>query len=796
MWVVGDTGNLQDYNPNSSGGQYVDSGAGVAIGSMGGTTTIGAAQIYIEGLSGYAQVGYHNSGGTGAIDVVANGTPGTGGLTGVSACFDGNANICVIGGRQGATDQNNDPSYAQIGDLGLGVAGTASANINVSATGNIAVAGGGIYNDGEGGTDPQIVNAYGMIGNGDGAQTVAQTVGGTINVNVTGSLNFASSAGAGSDAWLGNRTGTSGLASGDLTVMMGFESDSGPIDFGDMIFADLGSTSQPGSGGNVTIGETGGDINIDHHSGYFYDSPNNLTLLSADNIKVQTSLVNSGTGDITLIAGWDPNVAPADVLTTTGAYGLNDGGVLVGGNNANGNVAVGSMTGTTTVTGANVDVAGLNGYAQIGFPGSGGSGTINVYATSSAAPIYNQNSAPCLTGSGNVCIASGSTTGFYAQIGNGGYGMTGTSSGNINVAATGNVVLIGGGTTVTENSLIAGNTVGSYAMIGNGDASQVNAATVGGDINITAGGETYLDAGSDPSSPAWIGNRTGSDGSEHGALTLITGTENDQGTTTFRDMIAADLGAGDGSGGDVVVGFTDLNGNIGIDNGVSYTSSNSLQILSVSNIEVHSMFQNNGSGDITLVAGWDGHTLGTVSQLESANAYGLNGASVTIGGVNGRGDAGIGTAGGTMTVLTDTLDVESDNGIAQLGYAGAGQGAINVVALGDVTVDALTGDYAQIGNGANAFYTMRIRALSEDVGGAIGVSAGGTILVESNSTQSNAAIGNIGGSTSSESGNITLGAMQSISIPWARARTPSSATDRLLRRRAAQQATSWSRRGM
>ena len=100
-----------------------------------------------------------------------------------------------------------------------------------------------------------------------------------------------------------------------------------------------------------------------------------------------------------------------------------------------------------------------------------------------------------------------------------------------------------------------------------------------------------------------------------------------------------------------------------------------------------------------LVAGWNGTTLGTASQLESANAFGLNGATITIGGSNAAGDVAAGTAGGTTTVLTDNLDVESDNGIAQLGYAGAGTGAINVVALGNVTVDALDGTYAQIGNG-------------------------------------------------------------------------------------------------
>jgi filamentous hemagglutinin family protein len=751
VWIVGDTGTLDDYNPNSEGGTYVNSGAGVAIGSMGGTTTIGAAQIYIEGLSGYAQIGYHNSGGTGAIDVVANGVPGTGQLTGISACFDGDANICVIGGRENANNADNVTTYAQIGDLGFGVTGTSSADINVSATGNIAVAGGGIYNNSpDGGSDPEVPNAYGMIGNGDGAQTVAQTVGGAITVNVTGQMNFASSAGTGSDAWLGNRTGTGGLSSGNLTLIAGSESDTGPVDFSAMVEYALGTTSVAGSGGDVTIGETEGSIDLKNDNGFFYNSPNSLTLLSADNVDVESSLINSGTGNITLVAGWNPSVAPANIFTTSGSYGLNNGIVDVGDSSANGNVAVGSMTGTTTVAGAEVDVAGLHGYAQIGFPGNGGSGTINVYATSSAAPVYNQDSAPCLTGSGNVCIASGSSSGFYAQIGNGGYGMSGTSSGNINVAATGNVVLIGGGTSVSDGILVAGNTVGSYAMIGNGDGSQINAATIGGDISITAGGETYLDSGSDPSSPAWLGNLTAGEGSEHGALTLITGTENDQGSTSFRQMIESDLGAGDGTGGDVIVGFTDPDNTLNIDNNVSYASSNSLTILSMSNIVFENSFQNSGTGDITVVAGWNGTTLGTASQLESANAYGLNGATVTVGGTGASGDAAVGTAGGTMSVLTDNLDVESDNGIAQIGYSGAGTGNINVAALGNVTVDALNGPYAQIGNGGGN--------VSGNVGGAISVSSGGTILVESDAQQSDAAIGNIGGATSSESGGITIGA--------------------------------------
>ncbi|HEY0107324.1 MAG TPA: filamentous hemagglutinin N-terminal domain-containing protein, partial [Rhizomicrobium sp.] len=204
IWVVGASGGtLFDYNPGNPSGAFSigASGVGTAIGSKGGTTTVGAAQIYIEGLSGYAQIGYHGDGGTGDINVIANGVPGTGDLTGIGACFDGDANVCVIGGRSGWGDNAGDPTYAQIGDLGFGVAGTASSNITISATGNIAISGGGNYASDDNGVpsgDAAVPDAYGQIGNGDASRTAVQTVSGTILVQSGGQTNFASSAAAGS----------------------------------------------------------------------------------------------------------------------------------------------------------------------------------------------------------------------------------------------------------------------------------------------------------------------------------------------------------------------------------------------------------------------------------------------------------------------------------------------------------------------------------------------------------------------------------------------------------------------
>ncbi|MEI9991929.1 MAG: filamentous hemagglutinin N-terminal domain-containing protein [Rhizomicrobium sp.] len=422
VWVVGAPNiSLVDTNPGSHGGFVVGaSGTGTAIGSKGGTTTVGAGQIYIEGLTGYAQIGYHADGGTGAINVIANGVPGNNGLTGINACFDGAANICLIGGRDGLTAPNGNTPYAQIGDLGLGVAGTASSAINVSATGNIAIAGGGIYDSNEG-YDPSIANAYGQIGNGDASRTAVQTVSGAITVQAGGQTNFASSAGAGSPAWLGNRTGAGGSQSGDVTVLAGSLNASTSPEA--MFVEDLGTSAT--SGGNLVIGLSGtGDNGL---AAGDYNSPHDFTYLAGGNVYVVGSIKNDGTGAITLVAGWDGHTLGPAVLGQAGAYGNNDATLTIGGDYASGNVSVGSAGGATTVLGGDVDIAAVWGNTQLGYHGAG-TGDITVRAT------------------GDIDVLGGdpNADGYYAMIGNGkptAPNFTGSVGGNIQLSAGGTFIL-------------------------------------------------------------------------------------------------------------------------------------------------------------------------------------------------------------------------------------------------------------------------------------------------------------------------------------------------------------------
>ena len=90
---------------------------------------------------------------------------------------------------------------------------------------------------------------------------------------------------------------------------------------------------------------------------------------------------------------------------------------------------MGSAGGVTTVLTDNLTIEADAGYAQLGYVGGGGSGNITVDANGNVS----------LTASSNA-----STTGFYAQIGNGGYLTNGNDAGNIVIDANGYVSMNGG----------------------------------------------------------------------------------------------------------------------------------------------------------------------------------------------------------------------------------------------------------------------------------------------------------------------------------------------------------------
>ncbi len=645
IWVAGASNlSLTDY---TAGGIYTvgPSGAGTAIGSKGGTTTIGAAQIYVEGLSGYAQIGYHDDGGSGAINVIANGVPGTGGLTGIGACFDANANICVIGGRQGFGAA---ASYAQIGDLGLGVAGTASSAINVSATGNISISGGGNYSsdsDGNPTPDAQVPNAYGQIGNGDASRSVAQTVSGTIVVQSAGQTSFVSSSAASSPGWLGNRTGDGGSQSGDVTLLAS-SANGAPATTSEMLAEDLGTG--PGSGGNLTLGFSSTDPN---YIGLLtYNSPHTFTDLAAGDLNVVGSIQNAGSGAINLVAGWDGHTLDPAAFTQHGVFGNNDATLTIGGANAkSGAVALGSAGGTTTVASANIEVLGTNARAQIGYHGNGG-GDIVIRATDD--------------------LTLDSSNGFGAVIGNGHNGATAAVTGNIDIGIGGTFTQYGSDSVDPHLGNIAGSAgeTGNLTLVaanasGDVDSSSVIASDLGGG-NVTlaftdptfsaAPSVTYnspyaytlLEAGD-----ITVGGPIVNNGA--GAITLVAGWD---GQTFDLATLKTGQNTFGNNGGSVTIGGVYAGGSVAVGSmgGAMTVLGDDVNVAAVQG-NTQLGYHGAGTGDITVIAKGDIDVFGGDPYADGFSAMIGNG-KLNAPGFGGSVGGNISIfAGGTLTLETATV---------------------------------------------------------------------------------------------------------------------------------------------
>ncbi len=321
-------------------------------------------------------------------------------------------------------------------------------------------------------------------------------------------------------------------------------------------------------------------------------------------------------------------------------------------------------------------------------------------------------------------------TNGFAQV-----GYHGAGGGDIFVNMTGNITALG-------NADVAK----YYALLGNGSLDAGIEGNITGNISLVAGGQTVF---ADQVGRGWLGNVADEGFIETGDLTALTRTG------FFRaDYLSADLGTVAGTGGNVFIGFTDAEvGDLFI-GGFTYTSANNFTFAGAAGMNVTGTVSNAGSGAVTLVAGWDGHTVGTAAQIQGAGAYGLNGAVTTIGGENQNQDVSLGSAFGRTTILTGDLTVAPKAGFyAQVGYHGTGGGDIFVVARGDLTLTAggVPHDYAMIGNGS----------LNGDVTGNITGNidlriAGSTFLDGSAGEGAQAWIGNVAGSGFSETGNVLL----------------------------------------
>src|SRR6185437_11005967 len=319
-----------------------------------------------------------------------------------------------------------------------------------------------------------------------------------------------------------------------------------------------------------------------------------LTVLSRHDLTFVSS-VQAKTG-LLAVAGWDGTTVDPAALVAGTAYANNGGSIVVGGANAQGDVAVGSQGGTTTLAANNVTLSATNGYAQLGYHGAGTS-AISVYAK------------------GDLTLSGGAQAGRFAQIGNGGYQVSGNETGDIYISATGNL------------ALNAGSGQAAYAQIGHGGAQSNSSSHGYSDTgHVTIGAKTVtVAAGSGTGSYAQIGH-----GGYLSGQSLLGGTATLGGDITVTTVSGIALtGNGTaayaqiGHGGDLVNNNA-ANGTSGTISGditasvstkPSDPSVDPVTAIAGSGDESYAQIGNGGSGENTPASG------GTVSFTVSGNLF-------------------------------------------------------------------------------------------------------------------------------------------------------------------------------
>ena len=699
-------GDVGVYGNNDSAFTITGGVTGAAVGSNAGATNVYADNVSIVGTNSYAQLGYNGSGG-GAINLVAAGDVNVINQSGATQfAMIGNGGNSVAGNVGGAitvnaagnvtveesADSDGSHGVAIIGNMGGGGVTSQSGNISVTAgqaltvdvsgVGGLANVGNMAYANTTGGATGNITlhsaaltiedlgdNGRAVVGDG-GNWTNGGATSGDIAIT-TGTLEMLAPTSPGQlgQARITNRgTGpVSGnisiAASGNIVEMAG---DGTLIEIGN---GENGSSTTSGditvqSGGTISLASTGaGEARI----GAAAAPDSNVSVSAASDITLSTAVDEDGTAanGLTIIgniAGGASAVGGNVTVTST------HGGISLNADEDQSSVSIGNgggapTTGTVTVTASNgnlaLDAGGTGAIANIGNSGDSGDASGNVIVSSA-----------------NIALAADGSAAL-AQIGNGGPLLSGNAGGDVTVTDAGTLNLVADGE-------------GSFAQIGNGDALHTGPSTgnVSGNINVHVAGLATLNSGA---GTAWIGNLADHAGIESGNVVLVAGDLD--GGSAFSQNIVADLG-----GGDVTVGVTDTAATGTIDQNVAYDSAHTFNALYGGSLVFAATVQNSGTGTINIVAGWDGTTL-TPASFANAGVFGNHGGTVTIGGASALGDAAVGSAGGSTSVLASGVLLLASNGFAQLGYHGAGGGSINLTTLHDLSLTATSG-YAMVGNGS------------------------------------------------------------------------------------------------
>src|SRR5665213_691352 len=665
--------------------------------------------------------------GNGALNLIAgwDGTttdlssltnPGVSGNNNGSVTINSNSAVGSTGGMTTVAGYditlNTFFGFAQIGYRGSGGGG-----INVLATNNLSLFGGASAAE------------YAQIGNGDVAGGISGNVTGNIGINVGGATILEN--GRGGLAWLGNASELGAIESGDVTLITGTAHNSDIVGSVDvlvaMMRADLGTTASPGSGGDFTVGFTKSDVEFSPGTDFVIDSPHNLTLLTASGIEIENSLINVGSGNITLVAGWDPTVAPANVLTVPGAYGLNNSTILIGGAHAPGNVSIGTANGLTSVSADNVWLDAANGYAQLGLHGASG-GDITVVALN------------------NLTLTGGADVAHEAQIGNG-LAFARSPEGNVSLTVrlistlgsadltgnSANIVLSGSGDSVGSDKNPLEVALNELSVLANNGSAYISSPTQGLSIGLGANGIDLGDgelvlAADGPLTQSGAIVASGLDvTTTNGAITL-TNSGNAFGTATLGTSGTDNASLYDAS--NLTIGGASVGGTLTLTDGGSIGQSGAIV---ASGLDVTTT-----NGAITLTNSGNAFGTATLGTSGTDNASLYDASNLTIGGASVGGTLTLtdgGSIGQSGAIVASGLDVTTTNGAITLTNSGN--------AFGTATLGTSGTDNASLYDASNL-----------TIGGA---SVGGTLtlLTRGNIGQSSAIVAR-GLDVTTTNGAITL----------------------------------------
>ncbi len=552
---------------------------------------------------------------------------------------------------------------------------SSSATLNRVTGGDMSVIAGQLNSNGQ----VFLINPNGVLfGNGSRINVGGLTAS-TLDITNSqfmqgGDLNFQGSSSAG----VINR-GVINANNGNVNLIGAFVENHGQIS------APLGNVNL-GAGQSVLLQGLGSRLVVEANDSGLDHTVTNTGTIDA----IQAQLIANGGNVYGLAVNTTGTIRANGVETKNGRVMLvaNGGTIGVGGDvvathsdGSGGSVTVDSGAGGTTNIDANIDVTSLNGH--------GG----NVDILGEQIDLHNQS----------LIDASGLTGGGLVRIGGGFQGSDASieNSQSTRVDATsviranaigrgdgGTVVLWSDGDTSFEGQIFAkGAPLGSGGMV---EVSGKQSLDFAGTVD-TGGGHLLLDPFS------YVVGAT-----EAANIVMALGSNNVTIHTSADD-------ASQGSSGNIADP-----GDITVNSDILYDSTYDLTFLAHRHINFKASVQNSNttSGDVNVVAGWDGITTDIATILGDDTIFGIGGGSVFVGDGTQTGGIAVGSRFGSTNVAAHDLTIDgsdtTNSAYAQLGFRvsdaspASTDGSIDVSLTGDLTANGGDSSFrsnAQLGHG-------------------------------------------------------------------------------------------------